>query len=165
VDPLVTVHTGPEGTALRVPVVANPTVVADDVPFELRPKKAGEAQATTRGSVTPAAPGAGTRTPDVTSAFFEFDVEDGKDNASLLVGAVPSFPADIDLYLQRRLPDGTWSGDLAKGESGSLTEEQFRLSQPAPGRYRVEAHNWAGAPGTRVDLTVSFVNSAGEPGP
>jgi hypothetical protein len=25
-------------------------------------------------------------------------------------------------------------------------------------------HNWAGAPGTRVDLTLTFLNSAGDAG-
>lgn len=164
-DPRINIHTGPSGTALRVPVVTNPTLVRDDVPLELRPEKAGEAQATIRSSVTPVAPGAGIRTPGLTSVFFEFDVEEGKDNAELLVGAVPSMPADIDLFLQRRQSDGSWSGDVASGGSGSLTEEQLRFARPAPGRYRVEAHNWAGAPGTRVDLTLTFVNSDGHPGP
>ena len=32
------------------------------------------------------------------------------------------------------------------------------------GMYRVEVHNWAGAPSTRVDVTVTFVNSDGVPG-
>ena len=164
VDPLITIHTGPTGTALRIPVLSTPSLVADDVPLQLRPKKAGAAQATIRGSVTPAAPGAGMRT-DATSAFSEFDVVEGKDNANLIVGAVPSFEADIDLYLQRQQSDGSWSADITAGESSSLTEEQLALSRPSPGRFRIEAHNWAGAPGTRVDLTVTFVNSDGVPGP
>lgn len=164
-DPRVTVTTGPAGTALRVPAVASPRLVADTVPLEINPGEVGEAQATIRGSVTPAAPGAGTRTPGVTSEFLEFDVADDKDNANLIAGAVPSMPADIDLFLQRQNADGSWGEDLASGTSGSLTEEQLRMPRPAPGHYRVEVHNWAGPPATRVDVTLTFVNSAGEPGP
>ena len=164
-DPRVTVMTGPDGTALRVPVVADPRLVADTVPLQIAPKQVGEAQATIRGSVTPAAPGAGQRVAGVTSEFLEFDVEEGKDNANLIVGAVPAASADIDLFLQRQNADGSWSEDVASGASGSLTEEQLRMPRPAPGHYRVEVHNWAGPPATRVDLTLTFVNSAGEPGP
>ncbi|HEV2087991.1 MAG TPA: CocE/NonD family hydrolase [Cryptosporangiaceae bacterium] len=164
VDPNVTVYTGPGTTALRVPVVASPTLVADTVPLSLRPKKAGPAQATIRGSVTPPL-GGPERVPDVTTATFEFDVVDGKDNADMLVGAVPAMPADVDLYLQRRRADGTWSGDITSGADGSLEREQLRLSRPAPGHYRIVVHNWLALPATRVDLTVVFVNSDGVPGP
>ncbi|GAA2071549.1 CocE/NonD family hydrolase [Actinomadura alba] len=163
-DPRITVMTGPTGTALRVPVVADPALMADTVPLEIRSKTGGPAQATIRGSVTPAAPGAGQRVSGVNSEFFEFDVQERKDNANLIVGAIPAGQADIDLYLQRRNADGTWSGDLASGGSSSLTEEQLRLARPTPGRYRVEVHNWAGLPGTRVDLTLTFINSDGVPG-
>ncbi|MGH3432040.1 MAG: hypothetical protein ACRDQB_04300, partial [Thermocrispum sp.] len=107
--------------------------------------------------------GAPERTP-ATVAYHEFEVVDGKDNAQLLVGAVPSMPADVDLYLQRQQADGSWSADLASGASGSTSEEQFRYERPVPGKYRVEVHNWAGLPGTRVDLALTFLNSAGQPG-
>lgn len=167
VDPKVTVATGPNGSALRVPVVESPALAEDDVPFDLsaggEEPVAGDAQETERASVTPAA-GAPERTP-LTVAHHEFEVLDGKDNAEMLVGAVPSAPADIDLYLQRQLPDGSWSDDLASGASGSTTEEQFRFERPDPGVYRVEVHNWAGAPATRVDLTIEYLNSDGEPTP
>ena len=180
VDPLITVYTGPGAasavggvlgtapapvTALRVPVVSSPTLVTDDVPFALLPKKPRTAQAAITGSVTPAAPGAGTRVAGATSEYFEFEVEEGKDNNSLIAGAAPSMPADVDLYLQKRKADGSWTGDIASGTSGSLLSEQLGLPQPPPGVYRLEVHSWAGAPGTRVDLTVMFVNSAGEAGP
>jgi predicted acyl esterase len=170
VDLRVTVYTGPVAlqpavTALRVPVVPAPVLVPDTVPFDLdTPAEPGEAQAAIRGSVTPTL-GAPLRVEGLTSAFFEFDVEEGNDNAVLIASAVPSLPADIDLYLQRRRSDGTWSGDLTSGGSSSLTEEQLRWPRPAPGRYRIEVHNWAGLPSTRVDLTLTFVNSAGVPGP
>ena len=166
-DPQVTIATGPGGTALQVPVVGTPTLVDDTVP--LTTSDAGEepvvgpAQPEERASVTPSA-GGPERTP-LTVAYHEFDVEDGFDNAALLVSAVPSMSADIDLYLQRQNDDGSWSGDLVSGASGSLTEESLRLMDPAPGHYRVEVHNWAGLPATRVDLTLTHLNSAGEPGP
>jgi predicted acyl esterase len=164
VDPRVTIATGPGGTVLQIPVVDAPVLVEDTVPFSLdAPAEPGPAQAEERASVTPAA-GGPERTP-LTVAYHEFDVQEGFDNAALLVSAVPSMPADIDLFLQRQNADGSWSGDLSSGVSGSLTEESTRLANPAPGRYRVEVHNWAGLPGTRVDLTLTYLNSAGEPGP
>jgi predicted acyl esterase len=163
VDPRVTIATGPGGTLLQVPVVDSPALAEDTVPFSLDEGTAGgPAQTGETASVTPAA-GAPQRTP-VTIAFHEFDVQAGFDNAALLVSAVPSLDADIDLYLQRQNADGTWSADLTSGGSSSLTEEQLRYAGPAPGRYRVEVHNWAGAPNTRVDLTLTYLNSSGEAG-
>ena len=67
--------------------------------------------------------------------------------------------------LQRRRPDGTWTEDLTSGTSGSLPEEQLRAATWGPGGYRVEGYNLAGPLATRFDLTLTFVNSAGEPGP
>ncbi|MQA24838.1 MAG: CocE/NonD family hydrolase [Micromonosporaceae bacterium] len=163
-DPRITVHTGPDGTALRAPVVGSPTLVEDTVPLQARPKKSGPAQATIKGSATPPL-GGPEQVDGVTTADFEFDVEDGKDNAELIAGAVPAQQADIDLYLQRQNADGTWGSTVAAGTSGSLTSEQLRLTRPTPGRYRLVVHNWAGLPATRVDLTIEFVNSDGEPGP
>ncbi|MPY80716.1 MAG: CocE/NonD family hydrolase [Actinophytocola sp.] len=162
-DPRVTVMTGPDATALRVPVVSDRSLVADDVPFELdAPDEAGTPQPTQRASVSPAL--GGPERTAATVAYYEFDVDEDFDNANLLVGAVPSMPADIDLYVQRQQADGTWGADVASGASGSLESEQLRMDRPEPGRYRVEVHNWAGAPATRVDLTLTFLNSAGEPG-
>ena len=164
VDPRVTIATGPGGTVLQVPVVGSPALADDTVPFDLDGEPTvGPAQPEETASVTPAA-GGPERTP-VTVAYHEFDVQEGFDNAALLVSAVPSMSADIDLYLQRQNADGTWSADLASGGSSSLTEEQLRLANPEPGRYRLEVHNWAGLPGTRVDLTLTYLNTAGEPGP
>jgi putative CocE/NonD family hydrolase len=163
VDPRVTIATGPGGTALQVPVVDQPALMDDTVPFSLDQGDAGgPAQPEEKASVTPTA-GGPERTP-LTVAYHEFEVAEGFDNAALLVSAVPSLDADIDLYLQRQQPDGTWSSDLTSGGSGSLTEESLRYADPAPGRYRIEVHNWLGAPGTRVDLTLTFLNAAGEPG-
>lgn len=67
--------------------------------------------------------------------------------------------------LQRRQPDGTWSEDLTSGASGGRSEEQLRAVMLGSGRYRVEVHNFAGPPATRVDLALTFVNSADERGP
>jgi len=162
VDPQVTVFTGPEATELRVPVVTDRTLVPDDVPLDPgAPKHPGEPQPEQRASVTPAL--GGPVRSAATVGYYEFDVERNFDNASLVVGAMPSMPADIDLYVQRQLPDGSWSEDLAEGATGSLSSEQLRMGRPEPGHYRVEVHNWAGAPGTRADLTLKFLNSAGEP--
>jgi predicted acyl esterase len=164
VDPNVTVYTGPNGTNLQVPHIPGATLTPDTVPLTLgdrRKPKAGTPQPTIRTSVTPVA-GAPEKTP-LTTAVFEFDAETGWDNARLFVGAVPAFPADIDLFLQRREADGSWT-DVTAGTSARLTDELLVAERPPPGHYRVEVHNWAGLPATRVDLTITFVNAAGEPG-
>jgi uncharacterized protein len=166
VDPNVTVFTGPEGTSVDVPVIEGAALYPDTVPLSLDgPVEPGEAQAAIDGSATPLAPGAGVRQAGLTSAFFEFDVEPGKDNATTEVLATPSAPADIDLWLQKRNADGSWTGDLSSGASGSLSEETMRVENLQPGHYRVEVHNWAGPPGNQVALKITFFNSAGEPGP
>jgi predicted acyl esterase len=164
-DPNVTVFTGPEGTAVDVPLVEGATLYADTVRLTLTdPKKpkAGTPQPTLRTSVTPASPGLGERN-ELTTALYEFDVQSGFDNARLLAGAVPALEADIDLFLHQLQPDGTWQ-QIQAAESSRLTDEFLAFERPPAGRYRLEVHNWAGAPGTRVDVTVIFVNSAGEPG-
>jgi uncharacterized protein len=166
VDPQVTVFTGPDGTSFDVPVIPGAQLYPDTVPLSLGgPAQVGEAQAAIEGSATPTAPGAGTRQEGLTSAFFEFDVEPGKDNATTEVLATPSMPADIDLWLQKQNADGSWTGDLSSGASGSLSEETMRVESLQPGHYRVEVHNWAGPPANEVALKITFFNSAGEPGP
>jgi uncharacterized protein len=166
VDPNVTVFTGRQGTSFEVPVIPGAQLYADTVPLSLgSPVEPGEAQAAIEGSATPTAPGAGQRQAGLTSAFFEFDVQPGKDNATTEVLATPSAPADIDLWLQKQNADGSWSGDLSSGASSSLTEETMRVENLQPGHYRVEVHNWAGPPANEVALNITFLNSAGEPGP
>lgn len=98
------------------------------------------------------APGVGVRT-DASSTFFEFDVEAGH----TAIDAVLDSPtvADPDLYLQRQLPDGSWTDDLASGASASVNTESLTYADPIGGRYRIEAHNYAGAPGDAT-LTVTF---------
>ena len=140
-------------------------IAADTVRLALtdpRKPKVGTSQPTLRTSVTPLAPGAGTRN-ELTTALYEFDVQSGFDNSRLLAGAVPAFEADIDLFLYQQQADGSWL-QVQSGETSRLTDELLGFERPAPGRYRLEVHNWAGAPATRVDVTIIFVNSAGEPG-
>jgi hypothetical protein len=125
---------------------------------------AGTAQPPISTTVTVLAPGAGQRVVGATSSVFEFDVPAGADDAAMLAQATPLLPADLDLYLQRQLAGGAWSGDLASGTSGSLTDEVLESGRLAAGsRYRIEVHNWAGAPGP-ADLQLTFFNSAGVPG-
>jgi uncharacterized protein len=162
-DPEITVFTGADATGIDLPVVASPTLVPDDVPLEEggEAPPTGPAQAPIEGSVTPAAPGAGVRQDGVTSAMFEFDALEGHDNARLSVLATPAAPSDMDLYLQRQNADGTWSDDLAVGGSSSTESETLEFGRLQPGRYRIEVHNWAGAPGTEVALKLTFYDSTG----
>ncbi|HZA58621.1 MAG TPA: CocE/NonD family hydrolase [Solirubrobacterales bacterium] len=168
VDPEVNVFTGPEGTAVRLPVVDGAVLYPDTVPLQLtdEPTPVGPAQPTIRASTETRAPGAGERVAEVTSTFVEFDVEEGFDNATTKVLAEWPLPGDIDLFLQRKNDDGSWTGDLSSGASGSLENEQMQLGEPIqPGHYRIEVHNWAGPPANPVDLTITFFNQNGEPGP
>jgi hypothetical protein len=99
----------------------------------------------------------------VTAASFEFDSEEGFDNAALEVLATPSLPpADIDLYLQVQTEDGTWE-DITAAETGDTTQEVLTAGRLEPGHYRIVVHNWLGAP-QEVHLELTFFNGAGEPG-
>lgn len=124
----------------------------------------GIAQAPITGSVLVPAPGAGERVGGVTSGYLEFDSLAGADNALLRVQATPALPADVDLFLQRQLADGSWSGDLASGTSSALDGETLEGGPLVAGRYRVEAHDWSGPPGLQVALTLTFYNGAGVAG-
>ena len=162
VDPKVTVFTGMDGTNVRLPVVANPVVAPDDVPLEENAAiPTGPAQAAIEGTVTPKAPGAGARQGGLTSEYLEFEALEGADNARMTALATPSAAADIDLYLQRRNADGTWSSDLATGGSSSLESETLEFGRLAPGTYRLEVHNWAGPPNNAVNVKLTFFDSTG----
>jgi len=125
---------------------------------------AGTAQPPVSGSVLISAPGAGNRVGSVTSGYLQLSVPADADDAALIAQATPLAPADIDLYLQRQLADGTWSGDLASGTSSSLSDEVLESGRLLAGNtYRVEAHNWSGPPDS-VALELTFFNSAGVPG-
>jgi hypothetical protein len=128
------------------------------------PVPAGPAQAPVEGSVVTKAPGAGERIPGVTSEYFEFDVDAVHDNASIQGRVTPTLPADIDLFLQRRNDDGTWS-EFATGTNGGAPDgETIGTNNLTPGHYRLEVHNRAGPAGNPVAIKLTFLNSAGEPG-
>jgi hypothetical protein len=100
----------------------------------------------------------------VTSDYIVFAVPVGVDNARGEAVATYPLPGDIDLFLQRQNPDGTWSDTGSSGETGSLTGESMVFGRLAAGNYRIEVHNWAGPPGNLVSVTATFYNSAGQPG-
>ena len=122
------------------------------------------AQPPIQGSVTTKAPGVGERAGGVTSEYFEFDVRPGYDNAKMRGRVTPTLPADLDLFLQRKTPDGNWTAAGEGANGGDLDGERVGSSRLTPGRYRLEVHNWAGPPGNQVAITLKFLNSAGKPG-
>ncbi len=127
---------------------------------------AGIAQPSFTQAVLVPGPGAGQRVCGATSGCVEFAVPLGVDDASMHVDATPATPADVDLYLQRKNADGTWSADIGSGTSGSPTGEQMDAGRLTPGStYRIEAHEWAGLPATSITLKATFFNSAGVAGP
>ncbi len=139
----------------RVDLAAFDTVVAADdafLPGFRVPRPGTEAQATIEDSVAVPAPGAGARSP-ATSAYLEFDVE--APQGSLDATVESTTVVDPDLYLQVQKEDGSWSGDLSSGETGRVGIETLSYADPAPGHYRLEVHNWAGAPGP-ADVTIAF---------
>ncbi len=160
-DPEIRVFTGADATRVTLPVVPGAKLSADDVPLTGE-VPSGPAQAPLSATVTPAL-GLPART-SATTASFEFDSDAAFDNAKAIVDARPSSTADIDLYLQRRQADGSWSADLYAGTSGALDRETMTTGRLSPGRYRVVVHNYSGAPSTSVALTVTFYNGAGEAG-
>ncbi|MEX2504971.1 MAG: CocE/NonD family hydrolase C-terminal non-catalytic domain-containing protein, partial [Egicoccus sp.] len=169
-DLQVSVHTGPDAPSAYTLPHARSAIVHPDVErFEATAEAErmdGPAQAPTSGSVVVAAPGAGVILEPVTAAAFEFTVEDGFDNVTLDAIATPATPADLDIYLQRRLDDGTWSDNLAAGAGGDLDREALTYTVPSgieAGEYRILVHNWAGAP-NQVEVAVAFANADGDRG-
>jgi predicted acyl esterase len=165
-DPNVTVFTGGEdGTKVTLPIATKASLAADDVPFEAKQAVPdAPAQAPVEGSVTMKAPGLGTRVGGVTSEVFEFEVLPNRDNAKLEAIATPAQPADLDLYLERQAADGTWSAAGAGDNSGAMDGEKLSAGRLQPGKYRLDVHNWAGAPGNEVALKLTFFDSSGKAG-
>lgn len=167
IDPQVTVFTGQDATRVEVPVVDDPLLYPDDVPLALdQDAPTGPARPPINQNVTTAALGLPVRIAGVTSQFLEFTIPANSDTAGGEVTARVTFPADIDLYLQRRLGGGEWSADVATGGSGSLSDEIMRIDRRLiPGEtYRIEIHNWAGPPANTVRIQAVFRNSSGVPG-
>jgi hypothetical protein len=164
-DQQIEVFTGPEDTKYDLPTTPG-AQLGDDVPLwesYPEPDPVGPAQPGIDGQVLVLAPGAGVIAEPVTATAFEFDAEEGYDNASLEAVATPTTPpADLDVYLQRRAEGGAWE-DVTAAESGSTESETLTAGRMDPGRYRLVVHNWAGAP-QNVDLELTFFNGNGEPG-
>ena len=156
-DVQVTVHTGPDRSAYRLPVLTG-AALHGDVPLRESAASAiplGPAQAPVTGTADLGPPG--------TEAAFEFRSEPGFDNARAHVVAT-DVEGDIDLWLDRREADGSWT-EVASGANGfdiggPETLDADRLS---PGTYRVRILNFAAVPGT-VEVHIRFVNQAGDPG-
>ncbi|MDQ4098661.1 MAG: CocE/NonD family hydrolase [Actinomycetota bacterium] len=166
IDPEVRVFTGDDAaTRVDIPVVDNPALYPDDVPLVENPPT-GPAAAPIDRTITTASLGAPVRIEEVTSQFIEFTVPENSDTASGDVTATVSLPADIDLFLQRRLDDGSWSGDIVVGGSASLSGETMSIDRrlQAGKTYRIEVHNFAGPPGNAVHVQAVFRNSTGVPG-
>jgi hypothetical protein len=165
-DPNVTVFTGGEdGTQVTLPIATRASLAADDVPFAAKESiPAAPAQAPIEGSVTTKAPGVGTRVGGVTSEYLEFDVLDKRDNAKMEAVATPAQPADLDLYLERRNEDGSWAAAGTGDNSGAMDGEKLSTGRLQPGTYRLDVHNWAGAPGNEVALKLTFFDSKGKAG-
>ncbi len=163
-DQNITVFTGDDKTTYGLPKIGN-VGLHEDVPLHETKVVAGPAQPTITGTVTPTSPGGGQR-GGPGSAYLEFDVEEGFDNASLEVLAEPGTPADVDLYLQEQAADGSWADASFQG-GGNFDPAQETLTAEGlePGHYRVEVHLYAGAPATAVDVAITFFNQLGEPGP
>src|SRR5918996_1489376 len=138
-DRQITVYTGPEDTSYALPVVQRFRLFEDVPLWETYPDPVpvGPSQPGIEGDVTVPAPGAGVIVQPVTAASFEFDSEEGFDNAALEVLATPSSPpADIDLYLQVQTEDGDWE-DVTAAETGDTTQEVLTAGRLEPGHYRV----------------------------
>jgi putative CocE/NonD family hydrolase len=165
-DAHITIYTGPDKSLYELPVVPQFTLYPDVPLWESYPAPipVGPAQPGIEGDVAIPAPGAGVILEPVTAASFEFDSEEGYDNAAMETVATPSSPpADIDLYLQKRTEDGEWE-DVTAAETGDTNQEVLTAGRMDPGRYRIVVHNWAGGP-QQVHLEITFFNGDGEPGP
>ena len=165
-DAQITIYTGPNKSRYELPVVPQFTLYPD-VPLWAsypEPIPVGPAQPSIGADMAIPAPGAGVILEPVTAAAFEFDSEEGYDNASMKAVATPSSPpADIDLYLQKRTVDGGWE-DVTAAETSDTSQEVLTAGRMDPGRYRIVVHNWVGGP-QQVHLEITFFNGNGEPGP
>jgi len=123
------------------------------------------AQPSLQADVTTLAPAldAAPTTQPITGATYEFDVKSGYDNSKLLIDASYTGPADVDLYLQVRNADGTWS-DAGSSTTSRLDGESLQVGSPALGHYRLLVTEYLGPPQLAIHLNVGFYNSANQRG-
>ena len=163
VDPQVTVFTGAGATQVTLPVVPGATLHPDAVALRGRGRRGPRAGPDLRDGDADARPAGARRRHD--DRVLRVRLGRGlRQRQGDRHGHARPAPADVDLYLQRRNANGTWSGDLATGGTSDLASETMTTGRLAPGRYRVEVHNWLGLPGTAVALRITFYNTAGAPG-
>lgn len=123
----------------------------------------GPAQPQSASRVIVPAPGVGTRIEPLTAAAAEFDIggtDQGWDNARIDVLATPTAAADLDLFLERHQPDGTWL-TVTMSAGSDLDREHLVARRQPPGRYRILVHNWSGGPQV-ADVVVTFFNQDDE---
>ena len=161
-DVQVTVFTGPGAASVDVPSIATP-LYPDTVPLTEEAVATGRA-APFESSITTAAPGGGQRIDGVTSQFVEFDVPEGSTTPRRWSRRPPPSRRTSTCTCSARRADGSWGDDIASGASSDLAGETMTTTRLAPGTYRIEVHNWAGAPGNTISLKTTFFNSAGEAG-
>ena len=152
-DPRVTVFTGAGATEVTVPVVSRPALTSDDPYTGTESLPAHEP---VKATVSPAAPGGGLRSGGTTSEYVQFELLAGQDNARMEGIATPASSADVDLYLQRQADNGSWVAVGSGRNNSSFTEEVIYTDRLAPGKYRLEVHNFAGAPDTPISVELTF---------
>lgn len=101
--------------------------------------------------------------PPATEATFEYEVKGGFDNARSHV-VVTDLEGDVDLFLDRQGANGEWE-EVTTGTNGFDigAPETLDTGRLAPGTYRLRILNFASVPGP-VEIGITFVNQAGDPG-
>lgn len=156
-DPSITMFTGPKRSAYRLPTLPGARV-HDDVPLRAAPASSfpvGPAQAPIEGTTELGMPG--------TDAHFEFPVLEGFDNWRMLV-VVQDIEGDVDLWLERKTPEGHWQ-EVGAGANGLDVGEPETLEtgRRGPGAYRLRITNFASMPG-EISVAITFRNQRGEIG-
>ena len=159
-DPRVTVFTGVGGTRVKIPTVSDPVTLRDDVKLQFADKFTSPPHETVEHEYTTGAPDGGLRTGATgSSEFIEFELLEGQDNAQAKAVAVPSQPADLDLFLQKRAADGSWEEIEVPANGGETDRAEIMLGRLYPGVYRLEVNNFAGPPANDVRASVQFFAS------
>jgi predicted acyl esterase len=154
-DAQMTLHTGPEASAYRIPRLLGVSLV-DDVRLQ------SAAAATPAGPAQPPIDGTATLGAPQSESTFELDVLDGYDNAGLHA-EVTDVEGDIDLWLERKVGD-EWVEVTAGANGFDIgAPETLDAGRVAAGRYRLRIVNYASIPG-EVTVAITFTNAAGQPG-